>query len=50
MEDNTQEQMLSDIRWLLSELGSDHWRECNDDGCYICEGHQVIDDRYRTGK
>jgi hypothetical protein len=41
-----QAQLLSDIRWFTSEFGLDHWRNCDDDDCYLCEGYHVITDRY----
>lgn len=37
-----------DVRWLLSEFGSEHWRDCDDSGCYLCEGYEEINKRYTS--
>jgi hypothetical protein len=36
----------TDVSWLLSELGHEHWRNCDDDDCYLCDGYAAIRDRY----
>jgi hypothetical protein len=39
-----------DVDWLISELGDEHWRECDlsDDECHVCEGVKGIKERLKV--
>jgi len=41
------EQLVRDVQWLSSELGTEHWRECDAVGCYLCDGHTEIQERWQ---
>jgi hypothetical protein len=37
-----------DVKYLLSEFGHEHWRNCDDDDCYLCDGYAAIRDQYKV--
>lgn len=39
------DQLLNDVLWYASEFGVEHWRNCDDDDCYLCEGHETTRER-----
>jgi hypothetical protein len=40
-------QLLHDVLWYGSEFGVEHWRDCDDEDCYLCDGHTAVRDRWR---
>lgn len=45
-------EMLSDLQWYISDLGPEHWQNCDvgDEDCYLCAGHVAIRDRWKGVK
>jgi hypothetical protein len=41
-------QLLTDLQWYVSDLGPEHWQNCDDEDCYLCEGHVAIRDAWKS--
>lgn len=41
--------MLSDFQWYITDLGPEHWQNCDvgDEDCYLCAEHVAIRDRWK---
>lgn len=44
--------LTEDVSWLLSELGHDHWQECEStaEDCYQCAGYLELKEKYGKGE
>lgn len=40
--------LLDDLRWYISDLGPEHWQNCDADDCYLCDGHAAIRDAWKS--
>ena len=42
-------EMLSDLQWYITDLGPEHWQNCDvgDEDCYLCAGHVAIRGRWK---
>lgn len=41
--------LLDDLQWYISDLGPEHWQNCDTDpgDCYLCDGHVAIRDQWK---
>lgn len=43
-------QLLTDLQWYISDLGPEHWQNCDGEDCYLCEGHVAIRDLWKDSR
>jgi hypothetical protein len=43
-------QLLNDLQWFVSEIGAEHWQNCDADDCYLCDGHVEIRDLWKGSR
>lgn len=44
------DKLLTDLQWYISDLGPDHWQNCDSEDCYLCEGHVAIRDLWKNSR